>query len=149
MSIFRCCYSARSPGNVSETSVECRCLANILGPSIWEGDPYMLYGMSQTALWKMNFFLSSSTVWDLSKNLVEHNTFIPSELQSCKSQTALWKMDFFWVCSVISPLFVCLYVQHNTLTPIELQSCKFKYTFLTRVPRKVFELFSKFCFFGL
>ena len=24
------------------------------------------------------------TVWDLSKNLVEHNTFIPSELQSCK-----------------------------------------------------------------
>ena len=47
------------------------------------------------------------TVWDLSKNLVEHNTFIPSELQSCK----------------------------------------FKYRFLTRVPRKVFERFSKFCFF--
>ena len=38
-------------------------------------------------------------------------------------------------------------VKHNTLIPTELQSCKFKYSFLTIVPRKVFELFSKFIFF--
>ena len=55
----------------------------------------------------LNFFSPFLTVWDLSKNLVEHNTFILSGLQSCK----------------------------------------LKYSFLTGVPRKVFELFLKFYFF--
>ena len=58
--------------------------------------------------WSLKFFYSFSTVWDLSKKLVKHNTLIPTELQSCK----------------------------------------FKYSFLTRIPRKVFDRFSKFCFFG-
>ena len=39
-------------------------------------------------------------------------------------------------------------VHHNTLTPNELQSCKFQNTFLTRVPRKHFQGFTKFCFFS-
>ena len=51
-------------------------------------------------------------------------------------------------CSVLLCLCICMYVQHNTSTSIDLQSWKFKYSFLTRIPRKVFERFSKFCFFG-
>ena len=39
-------------------------------------------------------------------------------------------------------------MEHNTFIPSELQSCKFKHSFPTRVPTKVFEGFSKFCFFS-
>ena len=55
------------------------------------------------------------------------------------------KFSFCWTLKFVSP-FLLFLVEHNTFIPSEVQSCKFKYSFLTKVPRKVFEGFSKFCF---
>ena len=77
--------------------------------------------------------------------IVDNWHLITARIANCSLENGFF-LGLLSDCSFLC-LSVCLFVQHNTLTPIELQSWKFKYSFLTRVPRKVFERFSKFCFF--
>ena len=116
------------------------------------------WNFSGFAQWLLRFYLSVCVY-------VQHNTSTSIDLQSWKFKYSFltriprkfldrfFEILLFLVSKFFLVLFDCLglvkkkLVKHNTLIPSELQSCKFKYSFLTRVPRKVFERFSKFCYF--